>query len=584
METVRPESVIPSRAQALFPEAEFKLRHPLFQAMPYPLGADPRLLELEKFVLKSLDPDISETLRHASIRYVGRWLHDNSFDVGRETLLTDFFLLHERTPWSVDKMHAFATAYLTANGIRIERRREAGSEQRAFKLVQGQRTLPIGETLGDPFAWCMKRFSDFVEVYPWTEGVTLGTSACFKAADLLFMYVQHGLHPNGEWSLIQRRRFMQTEGYAVWTALSLALTRTDRAAQLPSRRESLERGMHDVVLGQIEDSFTPAPAAPKRGELVRDPDGSALCFKTAADNSGSKAPVLAVVRGQVPPAGDPGDRQTLERFKPLESPLPVALMPSVAQLEESRSRLVREFPWARIAIHIIFSELITRRSFGSLVFHMRPVLLLGPPGIGKTRFARRFAEEMALGFRAISLAGMSDVRSLTGTARGWSTGQPSVLLEPLLNSKSASSLVLLDEIEKAVDGGSKTPAAADFLLGLLEPENARNWFDSFLQTECDLSRLVFIATANSLAGLSTPLLSRVTVLDFGRPTPEDIRGVIPFALQDIAKDWELPKNVFDAVVPPVDVDVPNMRDLKVWLTWYLAQWAEEHLPAERQHR
>ncbi|MBT9465552.1 AAA family ATPase [Hydrogenophaga sp.] len=583
METARPESAIPSRAQALFPEAEFKLRHPLFQAMPYPLGADPRLLELEKFVLKSLDQDTNETLRHASIRYVGRWLHDNSFDVGRETLLTDFFLLHERTPWSVERMHAFATAYLTANGIRIERRRETGSEQRAFKLVQGQRTLPIGETLGAPFAWCMKRFSEFVEMYPWTEGVTLGTSACFKAADLLFMYVQHGLHPNGEWSLIQRRRFMEAEGYIVWTALSLVLTRTDRAAQLPSRRESLERGMHDVVLGQIEDAFTPAPAAPKREELVRDPEGSDLCFKTATDSSGPKAPVLTVVQGPIPPAGDANDRQTLERFKPLQSPLPVALMPSVAQLQESLSRLVREFPWARIAIHIIFSELITRRSFGSLVFHLRPVLLLGPPGIGKTRFARRFAEEMALGFRAIGFAGISDIRALTGTSRGWASGQPSVLLEPLLNSRSASSLVLLDEIEKFVTGKSDMPSAGNFLLGLLEPENARSWFDSFLQTECDLSRLVFIATANSLAGLSTPLLSRLTVLDFGRPTPEDIRGVIPFALQDIAKDWELPKDVFDAVVPPVEVDVPNMRDLKVWLTWYLAEWAKNHLQTDRQH-
>lgn len=178
---------------------------------------------------------------------------------------------------------------------------------------------------------------------------------------------------------------------------------------------------------------------------------------------------------------------------------------------------------------------------------------------------------------------MSDIRSLTGTARGWSSGQPSVLLEPLLNNKSASGLVLLDEIEKAVDGERKTPAATDFLLGLLEPENARNWFDSFLQTECDLSRLVFIATANSLAALSAPLLSRLTVLDFGRPTPEDIRGIVPFALQDIAKDWDLPKDVFDAVVPPVNVDVRNMRDLKLWLTWYLAQWAEEHLSAERNH-
>lgn len=583
MQTARPESAIPSRAQALFPEAEFKLRHPIFQAMPYPLGADPRLLELENFVLKALDPVITETLCHASIRYVGRWLHDSSFDVGRETLLTDFFLLLESTPWTVGKMHAFATAYLTANGIRIERRHETGSEQRAFKLVKGQRTLAIGETMANPFAWCMKRFSDFVETYPWTEGVTLETSACFKAADLLFLYVQHGLRPNEEWSLIGRQKFMQTVGYTVWTALSLALTHKDRTAQLPSRRDSLDRGMHDVVLGQIEDAFKPAPVAPKRGELVRDWEGSDLCFKTATDCSRPKAPVLTVIRGPIPPAGDCNDRQTLERFKPLESPLPVALMPSVAQLQESRSRLLQEFPWAGIAIHIIFSELITRRSFGSLVFHLRPVLLLGPPGIGKTRFVRRFAEEMALGFRAIGLAGMSDIRSLTGTARGWAAGQPSVLLEPLLNNKSASGLVLLDEIEKAVDGGSKAPAATDFLLGLLEPENARRWFDSFLQTECDLSRLVFIATANSIAGLSTPLLSRLTVLDFGRPTPADIRGVIPFALQDIAKDWELPKDVFDAVFRPVDVDVPNMRDLKVWLTWYLAQWADEHLPSERQH-
>lgn len=583
METARPEPAIPSRAQALFPEAEFKLRHPIFQAMPYPSGADSRLLELEKFVSQSLDPDVSETLRHASIRYVGRWLHDSSFDVGRETLLTDFFLLLENTPWTIGKMHAFAAAYLTANGIRIERRRETGSEQRAFKLVQGQRPLPIGETLGDPFAWCMKRFADFVKTYPWTEEVTLETSACFKAADLLFLYVQHGLHPNGEWSLMGRQKFMQTEGYTVWTALSLALTHKDRAMQLPSRRDSLDRGMDYVVLGQIEEAFKPAPAAPKRGELVRDPEGSDLCFKIATDGLDPTAPVLTVVQGPIPPAGDCNDRQTLERFKPLDSPLPVALMPSVAQLQESRSRLVREFPWARIAIHIIFSELITRRSFGSLVFHLRPVLLLGPPGIGKTRFARRFAEEMALGFRAIGLAGMSDIRSLTGTARGWASGQPSVLLEPLLNNKSASGLVLLDEIEKAVDGGSKSPAATDFLLGLLEPENSRRWFDSFLQTECDLSRLVFIATANSLAGLSTPLLSRLTVLDFGRPTPEDIRGVIPFALQDIAKDWDLPKDVFDAVVPPVEVDVANMRDLKVWLTWYLAEWAKNHLQADRQH-
>jgi hypothetical protein len=54
-------------------------------------------------------------------------------------------------------------------------------------------------------------------------------------------------------------------------------------------------------------------------------------------------------------------------------------------------------------------------------------------------------------------------------------------------------------------------------------------------------------------------------------------------LEDIAKDWELPKDVFDAVVPPVEVAVPNLRDLKVWLTWYLAEWADAHLSARRPH-
>ena len=583
METARPESVIPARAAALFPEAEYKLQHPLLQAMPYPHGADRRLMELEKFVTLSLDPHTTETMRHASIRYAGRWLNDSIIEVGRKEFLTDYYLLLDRTPWSVDRIHAFAMAYLKANGIRIEWGHKTESEQRAFKLVQGRRTLALGEPLGTPFPWCMQQFEAFIKNYPWTEGVTLETPACFKVADLLFLYVQHGLPARGEWPMTRRLKFMQNEGYVVWTALSLALSHENRAAQLPSSRDSLERGMHDVVIGQIEDALRTEPEAPEREEPETDPSGSDPCFKNSTDKSGPMAPVQIVIRGPIPPASEAGDSQTLQRFKPLESPLPVALMPSVAQLRESRSRLLREFPWARIAIHTLFSELITRRCFGSLVFHLRPVLLLGPPGIGKTRFARRFAEEMALGFRAISLAGMSDIRSLTGTGRGWSTGQPSVLLEPLLNNKSASGLVLLDEIEKAVNGERKTPAATDFLLGLLEPENARSWFDSFLQTECDLSRLVFIATANSLAGLSAPLLSRLTVLDFGRPTPEDIRGIVPFALQDIAKDWELPKNVFDAVVPPVDVDVRNMRDLKVWLTWYLAQWAEEHLSAERSH-
>lgn len=211
------------------------------------------------------------------------------------------------------------------------------------------------------------------------------------------------------------------------------------------------------------------------------------------------------------------------------------------------------------------------------------MLLLGPPGVGKTRFARRFAEEMELEFRAIGLGGMSDIRTLTGTSRGWTSGQPSVLLEPLLSGKSASALVLLDEIDKAIDVERHTPPASSFLLGILEPESSRRWFDSFLQAECDLSRMVFIATANDMTWFPEALRSRFTILHFGRPSAADVRKAIPFALEDIAQDWGLPKDVFASIVPPDNVRVSSMRALKVFLTRYLTVWANLNMRPGLKH-
>ena len=120
---------------------------------------------------------------------------------------------------------------------------------------------------------------------------------------------------------------------------------------------------------------------------------------------------------------------------------------------------------------------------------------------GKTRFARRLAEELNLAFRAISIGGMDDSRALLGTSRGWSTGQPSSLLDLLLNANSPSAMVLLDEVDKASDRSVNSAPVSSALLGLLEAESARRWFDSFLQTECDLSMVSFILTANSLSRL-----------------------------------------------------------------------------------
>lgn len=586
METAHPEFVIPTRAQALFAELPIELRHPLLLAMPFPHGAGAHLFELEQHVCQALDPQGSETLRCAAIRCTGLWLWRHAEDMNVEVFMIDFFRLLDRLPWSVSLLHAFAVAHMTASAMIIHRRESRESTQRIFILTKHARELPVGHLVG-PSVWsCLERFQQLLKNFMWREAIPLGFMECFKAAELLSLLVQYGRPLKRAWDLRDRLEFHTETAEPIWKALRAAAD-LDPLADMKSagaaRMDPLKHSLYDSVLKRLTDADAAERAASTGKDAdnqVRDPTASAA---SASSSNEPEVPRRIVICGPVPPGNDASDKAVLERFKPLESPQPVALLPDVTTLVKINARLLAEFPWARVAIETIFDELITCRQFGALQFHLRPVLLLGPPGVGKTRFARRFAEEMDLEFRAIGLGGMSDIRSLTGTARGWASGQPSVLLEPLLNGKSASALVLLDEIDKAIDGERHTPPASGFLLGLLEPESARRWFDSFLQADCDLTGLVFIATANDLTWLPNALRSRFTILDFGRPSADDIRRTIPFALEDIAQDWHLPKEVFASIEPPANVKVPNMRALKEFLTRYLAVWAKLNMRPELKH-
>ncbi len=199
--------------------------------------------------------------------------------------------------------------------------------------------------------------------------------------------------------------------------------------------------------------------------------------------------------------------------------------------------LRQEFPWMQDAIEHIRRDLSLGRlrKDSSSAIRIRPLLLLGDPGTGKSRFARRFAELAGLPVRTIGCGGICDNRDLSGTSKGYATGEASAVLRAIRDGGAANPVILVDEVEKA--GLSRhNGRIVDTLLAMLEPETARSWYDEYLCTASDLSAVNWILSANSLAGLPDPLLNRMTVVRVTSPSSEQLPAILENLKTEIAKE------------------------------------------------
>jgi ATP-dependent Lon protease len=153
----------------------------------------------------------------------------------------------------------------------------------------------------------------------------------------------------------------------------------------------------------------------------------------------------------------------------------------------------------------------------------QPLLLLGPPGVGKSHFCNQLADALGLPTYRLAMDNAQGSSQLAGSASFWSNSQTGLVFKALALGPHISPLMVLDEIDKAPRQSQYDPLAS--LHGLLEPSTAQHFQDASFALRLDARFVLWMATANSVSELDAPLRSRFSVHAIPAPTPEQARRI-----------------------------------------------------------
>lgn len=191
---------------------------------------------------------------------------------------------------------------------------------------------------------------------------------------------------------------------------------------------------------------------------------------------------------------------------------------------------------------------LLKGSFGGSI-----VCLVGPPGVGKTSIGRSIAASLGRQFYRFSLGGMQDEAEIKGHRRTYIGAMPGKFMQALRVTRTANPVIMLDEIDKIGSSYRGDPASA--LLETLDPEQNREFLDHYLDVRFDLSKVLFVCTANQLDTIPGPLLDRMEVIK--------LSGYLPQEKLEIAQRYVWPRELSNLNLDQrrLSITQPALREL-----------------------
>ena len=165
-----------------------------------------------------------------------------------------------------------------------------------------------------------------------------------------------------------------------------------------------------------------------------------------------------------------------------------------------------------------------------------PLLLLGPPGVGKTHFARELSVLLGTGMGFLSMSSMTAGWVLSGASSQWKGARPGKVFETLVDGNYANPVMVVDEIDKA--GGEHAYDPLGALYGLLEHDTAQQFTDEFAEVPIDASQVIWVATANDERAIPDPLLNRMNVFEVRAPDRDAARTIATRLYRGIRADHD----------------------------------------------